>query len=150
MTIDVLRMASLNPVSTAWVLVTQAPRSFFSFLKPNGWHRGEREIFDVEGTWTNDIITLQNHLQSNYGLLLGCSSFFFLLSNETLLRVSDDGGRKNNNMYVHLKRQETVFMPIPLQSNLPPLPNAKRETHPEPTTDPKSASLCSLPCLQCF
>lgn len=109
-------------MSTAWVLVTQVPRSLFSFLKLNGWHRGEREIFDVEGTWANDIITLQNHLQSNYGLLLGCSSFFFFfLSNETLLRVSDDGGIKNNNMYVHLKWQETFFMPIPLQSNLPPL-----------------------------
>lgn len=67
----------------------------YSFPNSNGGHQGERGIFEVEGTWTNGIITPEKYLQSNYGLLLGISSFFFFfLSNEALLGVSDDGGKK--------------------------------------------------------
>lgn len=57
----------------------QAPgRSLIA--SPMGWHGTEkRETFEVEVSCTNGIITPGNHLQSNYGLLLACSSFFFFL-----------------------------------------------------------------------
>lgn len=74
LTIDVLREASVSPVSPALVPFFQAPgRSVIA--SPMGWHGTEkREAFEVEVSCTNGIITPGNHLQSNYGLLLACSS----------------------------------------------------------------------------
>ena len=75
LTMDTLRRAPLTPLRTAWVPITQVPGSVLSF--PNQMDSAEREceIFEVEGTWTNDIITPQNHFKGNYGLLLGCCTF---------------------------------------------------------------------------
>lgn len=42
------RRASLQPVHTARVPLTQAPRSFYSFPDSNGWLPGDRETFEVE------------------------------------------------------------------------------------------------------
>lgn len=76
LTIDVLREASVSPVPPALVPFFQAPgRSLIA--SPMGWYGAEkRETFEVEVSCTNGIITPGNHLQSNYGLLLACSSFF--------------------------------------------------------------------------
>lgn len=63
LTINTLRRESQNSVHTAWVPITHIPGApSDSLTQMDGTEEREREVFEVEVTWTNGIITPQNHL----------------------------------------------------------------------------------------